>query len=74
MAVGLSHVVFALLVNVHRAIKLLGPGCYVTIEVRVRDGNGLDATQAVQLFCRFWLQDIDAVPQNVARACSHIAS
>jgi len=69
VTVGLSHKVLVLLMNVHRAIKRLGPSYDAAIEVRVRDGNCLDAPKAVQLLCNLRLQDIDAVPQYVTRAC-----
>lgn len=72
MAVGLGDKAPVFLVDVHGCIKLLRPGCNASIEVRVGDGNGLHAAQLMQMSRNIGLQDINAVPEYVSRACSQL--
>ena len=69
MAVGLSHKVLVLLMDIYWGVKFLCPGCYAAKEVWVRNGNSTYATACMNLPCNLGLQYVDAVPQYIALFC-----
>ena len=55
----------------HLAAKLLCPVGHCYVEVWVADGNGINAAHPLlDLLQRVWVQETQAVPQQIAALCT----
>ncbi len=55
-------------------VKRLRPGDHASVEVRVRDGDGLHAAPPADLLDSLRRENIYAVPEHIASACNGAAA
>ena len=67
---GLGHKLLVKFMYIDGGVKCCCPVGHACVEVRVRDGNGLNAPQLLNLPFRISGERVDTIPKDVAASCT----